>query len=605
MTFLAICEGFASVLAFHDNDDIHCSSSYKPTYNAVFVVSLREDCGEVKRVEFERNSIIDVKCNRRVLVVILQKRLVLLDAATLEKKWIIKTLHQPIDHWTNPIALGTRWIAVSDTKVHTHHLSLGGVSNGSSALVASTVMNTVKKGFAAITDTISGFTSKQPPPSSSPSTPPTSSTNIGQGNDEHPLPAVTILDLHHPFNGEVHVGEIKKISGLVVAHFMAYTGSDTHLTMLRFSNNGNILFTADWEGQYFNVYHISPSAIGSTGTRVDHLYTLYRGSTTGRVQDVSFSNDNRWVAVSTLNGTTHLFPISPYGGPITVRSHTNCQVVNQLSRYHTSAGIHGNHSLVSPLVINPLHQIKQPYSSTSSSHSGQRSNNSTNGDDIGDNICVRSCFGFPLQVNSKHADKKVQYSLYVFGGGNGELVEHQLEPVRDPSVTSNHDNTNNTDDYESSIGVNCKPHLSWGLLNKPLEDPISQPLSDDNPLISSNSQYQDYLKSSSLNITHDEEGGTWLSQVELLTYAPPTRRLWMGPQFNFKTVCRSDEDDSPSSSSSPTAILPSFQDIAYQLTSSPSSNLMSLKTNPVSVFNKGKKDDEGVNNSHDDAGQLT
>ena len=33
-----------------------------------------------------------------------------------------------------------------------------------------------------------------------------------------------------------------------------------------------------------------------------------------QVQDVSFSNDSRWCAVSTRNGTTHLFPISPYGG---------------------------------------------------------------------------------------------------------------------------------------------------------------------------------------------------------------------------------------------------------------------------------------------------
>ena len=28
--------------------------------------------------------------------------------------------------------------------------------------------------------------------------------------------------------------------------------------------------------------------------------------------------------------------------------------------------------------------------------------------------------------------------------------------------------------------------------------------------------------------------GEWLSQVEILTHAPPSRRLWMGPQFSFK-----------------------------------------------------------------------
>ena len=45
------------------------------------------------------------------------------------------------------------------------------------------------------------------------------------------------------------------------------------------------------------------------------------------------------MAVSTLNGTTHVFPITPYGGDITVRTHTSSRVVNQLSRFHTSAGI--------------------------------------------------------------------------------------------------------------------------------------------------------------------------------------------------------------------------------------------------------------------------
>ncbi len=36
----------------------------------------------------------------------------------------------------------------------------------------------------------------------------------------------------------------------------------------------------------------------------------------------------------------------------------------------------------------------------------------------------------------------------------------------------------------------------------------------------------------------------WLSQVEILTHAPPSRRLWMGPQFSFKPY-------PPPSSSSP------------------------------------------------------
>ena len=54
---------------------------------------------------------------------------------------------------------------------------------------------------------------------------------------------------------------------------------------------------------------------------------------------MAFSQDSRWAVVSTLNGTTHIFPISPYGGEPTVRTHTSSKVVNKMSRFQTSAGI--------------------------------------------------------------------------------------------------------------------------------------------------------------------------------------------------------------------------------------------------------------------------
>lgn len=33
----------------------------------------------------------------------------------------------------------------------------------------------------------------------------------------------------------------------------------------------------------------------------------------------------------------------------------------------------------------------------------------------------------------------------------------------------------------------------------------------------------------------DDRGESWLAQVEIVTHAGPHRRLWMGPQFVFKT----------------------------------------------------------------------
>jgi hypothetical protein len=40
-----------------------------------------------------------------------------------------------------------------------------------------------------------------------------------------------------------------------------------------------------------------------------------------------------------MRGTTHVFPVTPYGGPVGLRTHTASRVVNRLSRFHRSAGI--------------------------------------------------------------------------------------------------------------------------------------------------------------------------------------------------------------------------------------------------------------------------
>lgn len=52
-----------------------------------------------------------------------------------------------------------------------------------------------------------------------------------------------------------------------------------------------------------------------------------------------FSQDSRWVAISTLRGTTHVFPINPYGGVPCARTHMSPRVVNRMSRFQKSAGL--------------------------------------------------------------------------------------------------------------------------------------------------------------------------------------------------------------------------------------------------------------------------
>ncbi|MEQ2161350.1 Breast carcinoma amplified sequence 3, partial [Goodea atripinnis] len=121
-----------------------------------------------------------------------------------------------------------------------------------------------------------------------------------------------------------------------------------------------LLVTSDTLGHDFHVFQILTHPWASSQSAVHHLYTLHRGETEAKfllsllflsvcphsalvlfaqVQDMCFSQDSRWVAISTLRGTSHVFPINPYGGAPCARTHMSPRVVNRMSRFQKSAGL--------------------------------------------------------------------------------------------------------------------------------------------------------------------------------------------------------------------------------------------------------------------------
>ena len=207
-------------------------------------------------------------------------------------------------------------------------------------------------------------------------------------------------------------------------------------------------------------------------------------------QDVSFSPDSRWVAVSTLRGTTHIFPICPYGGAVGVRTHTTPRVVNKLSRFHRSAGLNegpppppsssGRNSPAptlgstptdkmfefppgmflgspvafpsphlppypSPTMIQPVAQLRQPYIVTITNQvnltGARKSSGHNKRNSVPDDIPIRLAVTFApsrarmlqgaISGYSRPA-KKAPDSLYVMAN-HGQLLEYSLDPVPDPS----------------------------------------------------------------------------------------------------------------------------------------------------------------------------
>lgn len=248
---------------------------------------------------------------------------------------------------------------------------------------------------------------------------------------------------------------------------------------MEFDNSGMLLVTADRRGHDFHVFRIQPNPVGSSLAAVHHLYVLHRGDTSAKVQNITLTLDSRWVAVSTLRGTTHVFPITPYGGAMGVRTHTSLHVVNKLSRFHRSAGLSAEGRSNSPIshsesttftqslqpyynstlppfprptVVMPLAQLRQPFalgsppgsaslagvkSVASVSGSGsQRQRLSSLSDDNGKPLSVCAIFAKsrswlldPPNVTREaphRMQRKAVDSLFVMAG-HGALIQYDLD----------------------------------------------------------------------------------------------------------------------------------------------------------------------------------
>ncbi|XP_032594821.1 breast carcinoma-amplified sequence 3 homolog isoform X2 [Drosophila grimshawi] len=363
----------------------HSSTASSAHFSAVNFMSLKTGA-QVKTIKF-KNAVLDIQANRSAVVISFHERLAVFDARTLEDRLTITTCFPSPGINPNPIALGPRWLAYAEHKLLQSKRSGGGCDGEGVPSYTATVLNAAKsfgKGLrelgeqvaAGLTGTGSGNSSKSG-----------SFDSATGGADAKQSGVVTIIDIKHtvkdysPTTGT----PIGSIIDPIVAHFVAHSEA---LVAMEFDSSGMLLLTADRRGHDFHVFRIQPHPVGSSLAAVHHLYVLHRGDTSAKVQHIAFSLDSRWAAVSTLRGTTHVFPITPYGGAMGVRTHTSLHVVNKLSRFHRSAGLGADGRSSSPIshsesttfvqslqpyhnptlppfprpaVIQPLAQLRQPF----------------------------------------------------------------------------------------------------------------------------------------------------------------------------------------------------------------------------------------------------
>ncbi|KAL6257219.1 hypothetical protein P5V15_012146 [Pogonomyrmex californicus] len=492
-----------------------------------------------------KHPVCDVLANRRSVVVTLLEKIAVFDARTLQNNITITTCYASPGPNPNPVALGTRWLAYSEKKLIPARRSSGGCEGEGVQSYTATVLYAAKslgKGLRGLGETVASSLTGN-------SVSPMAINNAG--NDVTQPGVVTILDLQIA-KDEKELDDTN--ADAVIAHFTAHSDAIVAMT---FDLTGALLMTADKRGHDFHIFRIQPHPGGPTLAAVHHLYILHRGDTTAKVQDMVFSSDTRWAAISTVRGTTHVFPVAPYGGPVGVRTHSTPNVVNRLSRFHKSAGLTDDgtrsHSPVShtelplsvypysnprlppyphPTILHPLSQIRQPSSlnqvnsSTQPSRPQQRQR--LHSDDSGTlplKICA--CFAPPRawmyaqRESSSKVVKRAVDSLFIMAC-HGNMIQYDLDPKPAAGVPKE----KVCDDTTIELEVEAKGQ--WPLCRSPNSSDLIPPLSLSNPLLSVSFAPKN-------NQEFDTAEGRWLSQVEIVTHAGPHRRLWMGPQFVFKT----------------------------------------------------------------------
>ncbi|XP_050582061.1 uncharacterized protein LOC126918332 isoform X2 [Bombus affinis] len=513
-----------------------------PQFCNISFISLKTG-EQAKSIKF-KNPVCDILVNKRSIVVTFLEKIAVFDARTLEDVLTVTTCYASPGPNPNPVTLGTRWLAYSEKKLLPAKRSSGGCESEGVQSYTATVLYAAKslgKGLRGLGETVASSLTGN---SVSPVVINNTSSDVTQPG------VITILDLQAAKEEkELDDANIET----VVAHFTAHSDAIVAMT---FDLSGALLMTADKRGHDFHVFRIQPHPGGPTLAAVHHLYILHRGDTTAKVQDMAFSSDTRWAAISTVRGTTHVFPVAPYGGPVGIRTHSTPHVVNRLSRFHRSAGLMDDgtrsHSPVShtelplsvypysnprlppyphPTVLHPLAQIRQPSSLNHINSQVQQrpqQRQRLHSDDSGTlplKICA--CFAPPRawmyaqRESTAKVMKRAVDSLFIMAC-HGNMIQYDLEPKPAAGIPKE----KVCDDTMIELEVEAKGQ--WPLLRSPNSLEIVPPLPTSSPLLNVNIIPKDIQDG---DLAEDR----WLSQVEIVTHAGPHRRLWMGPQFVFKT----------------------------------------------------------------------
>nr|XP_043608830.1 autophagy-related protein 18f [Erigeron canadensis] len=495
----------------------------------------------VKELKF-RSVVHSVRCSSRVVAVLQAAQVHFFDVATLQREYTILT--NPIvassprfeNIGLGPLAVGPRWIAYSgsavalpNTRVSPQHLThsrtfntLG--TNGSivahyakqsSKQLAVGIVTLGDIGYKKLSRYYSDFLpdGNMPQQLSDPARKDSGTPN-GRLPDTENVGMVIVRDV---------------VSKSVIAQFKAH---DSAIASLCFDPSGTLLVTASVHGHNFNVYRIMPDPENSAS--YVHLYRLQRGFTNAVIQDISFSVDSRWITISSSRGTSHLFAISPSGGPV------NIQTVEEFLTTNNQ-GYNYDATNKPPITLSAVGRIRNGNSGwknmvTGAAAAASGRMNSYSG-------VITSTFH---KCKSNNMDRSIgsdtsKYHMLVFSS-SGYVIQYALRLLSEVEA-----DYKSAPDHDSRLVV--EPIQKWNICNKQNRrereenvDIYGENGHTDNRKVfpersgNENSDYFDGMsKLKKDNVSVEERNHVYISEVELHMH-PIQTPLWARAQINFQSL---------------------------------------------------------------------
>ncbi|KAJ0398712.1 hypothetical protein P43SY_004129 [Pythium insidiosum] len=292
------------------------------------------------------SKIVDVRVQRATAAVLCESHEILLvNLTTMHIQQRIASLS------SLAMALGTRWIAypgyvpsaleddsdsedaeeiVPEALVNGGPLRPSRQASGSSLSSSSSapspsytaldVAQNVASGIYFLSKSIAPYLSTSPGQSAV--APPThQGTPVEQASMEASMSSVASAS-SSPFAGWIVVQDIP--TGRVIANFQSHSSA---LVQLAFDPSGCLLASSSSKGQNVHVYRLLPPVQTQRRDKHDRpqrfqlLYKLQRGITHASIAEMTFSQDSKWISVTSAHGTSHLYAIHPEGAPISADTH--------------------------------------------------------------------------------------------------------------------------------------------------------------------------------------------------------------------------------------------------------------------------------------------